>query len=373
MIKEPYRLFFPLGAIFLLWGILLWLPQIWNPGEYPVLVHRYLMLNGFMGSFIAGFLMTAVPKFSKTFSARISEVFLFFVVTIVGIWFAYQDNEKLLFLLSAIQPLIILFFLFSRITKRKENPPYSFIFIFVGLFLWLVSALLILFIDSEAFKNLHYEGAIAAIILGVGSRLIPGILGHVEIVAAQREKYEKPQSIIATVPPHFFFLVFTFAASYFLSSTIGSLLRAGVVLIIALSYWQLLKLPKTKSALTYCIWGTGWLITISFLLKAFWHEGMIHASHSFFISGIVLLTLLISIRVLQSHGPQKSELEHKKTIYVIFFLVLLAAVSRVCAYLMPESYLTHLGYSSLVLTLGVLIWAFTYLKYVLILPRKPQN
>lgn len=365
-IREPYRLFFPLGAISLLWGILLWLPQIWSPDEYPVLVHRYLVLNGFMGSFIAGFLMTAIPKFSKTSTAKSFEVILFGFVTIIGISFAYKGDEKVALFISALQPLIILFFLFQRIAKRKENPPYSFVFIFVGLFLWLGSALFGIFIDLEALKNLHYEGAMASIILGVGSRLIPGILGHVEIVALQGERYEKPLPILATVPLHFFGLVFAFVVSYFLPESFGDYLRAGVVSFIAFHYWLLAKLPKTKTALTWCLWLSSWLIVLSFLLKALWPEGMIHASHSFFINGIVLLSLLISIRVLRSHGPDDKKLENRKLIYLITFLVILAAATRVTAYLMPAFYLSHLGYSSLVLTLAIIIWGLTYLKNVFI-------
>ena len=188
--KEPYRLFFPLGTLLLLWGALIWVPLLWNPGVYPVLAHRYLMLNGFVGCFVGGFLMTAVPKFSQTKTASYSEIVIFLLITMLGLSMAYADNEKMVFLFSSLQPLIILFFMVSRILHRKANPPYSFVFIFVGLILWFLSGIFGIFLDSEAFKQLHYEGAIASIILGVGSRLIPGILGHVEIVKAQREKYE---------------------------------------------------------------------------------------------------------------------------------------------------------------------------------------
>ncbi len=365
-IREPYRLFFPLGALYLLWGILLWLPLIWTPDEYPVLAHRYLVLNGFMGSFIAGFLMTAVPKFSKTSSAKTFEVLLFGSVTLTGVFFAYRGEEKAALFVSALQPLIILSFLFSRITKRKENPPYSFVFIFVGLLLWLGSALSGIFIDLEALKNLHYEGAMASIILGVGSRLIPGILGHVEVVALQREKYEKTLPILSTVPKHFLGLIIAFVGSYFLSESVGDYLRAFVVGFIALKYWWLFKLPQIKTALTWSLWLSGWLIVLSFFLKALWPDGMIHASHSFFINGIVLLSLLVSIRVLQSHGPGNNELENRKLIYVITFLVILAAATRVSAYLMPALYLTHLGYSSFVLTLAIIVWGFGYLRYIFI-------
>lgn len=362
--QEPYRLFFPLGTLCFLVGIFLWLPQIWNPGSYPVILHRFLLLNGFTAFFIAGFLMTAVPKFSQTFPARLFEVAVFGVIFLIGFFFAYVENEKYVFLMSSCEALWILFFLFSRITKRKQNPPYSFIFIFVGLYLWAFSAIASMFSEPEIWKRLHYEGAIAAIILGVGSRLIPGILGHVEIVNNQRAQYEKPVPVFRTVPKEFLFMMLAFVASYFENEQIGNWMRAGVVFVVSMRYWLLWKLPVERTALTKCIWISAWLILISFVLRAFWIDGMIHASHAFFINGIALMTFLIATRVLQSHGPKDKTLENSKVLYVVTSLIFVSSATRVSAFLMPEHYLSHLGYSALLLGMAVMIWAGKYLKFV---------
>lgn len=363
-IKEPYRLFFPLGILLLLSGIFIWLPQIWNPGDYPVLLHRYLMLNGFVAFFIGGFLMTAVPKFSKTHSAQNLEVLSYLSLGLLGIVFAFYHKEKLILVISVLQPILILLFLLNRFFNRQENPPYSFVFIFVGLILWMGSALGSLFIDLEAFKHIHYEGAIGAIILGVGSRLIPGILGHVEIVRAQREIYEKPKSLLAAVPPHFFVTIFSYVFSYFLTEPGGPLLRALSVGVIAFFYWRIHKLPLERTVLTFCIWFSAWMIVISFFLRACWSEGAIHASHAFFINGIVLLSLLIATRVIQSHGPKDKNLENLNLLYGVSFLIFLAAAGRVSAFLFPDSYLAHLGYSAFLLGSAVLLWAWRYLRFV---------
>jgi len=364
--QEPYRLFFPLGIIYLLWGTLLWLPMLWNPSQYPVEVHRYLMLNGFSASFIAGFLMTAVPKFSKTFTARPYEILFFFFATVLGLISAYLNIERFAFLFSALQAIILVSFLFMRILKRKENPPYSFLFIFAGFILWIISAIICSIHPDPSFKALHYEGSIAAIILGVGSRLIPGILGHVEVVQTQRGHYENEKPFLLTVPLHFYGLIALFVVSYFFNEPIGIFVRSFIVAGIALFYWKLFLLPKDRSALTYCIWTACWFIVLSFFLKAFWTAGFIHASHAFFFSGIVLLTFLIATRVLQSHGPKDKKLENLKRLYVVTFLILFAAATRISAFLMPDLYLRHLGYSSIVLTLAVIVWASKYIPFVLV-------
>lgn len=360
--SEPYRLFFPMGVFYLFVGALLWLPQIWTADHYPILLHRYLVLNGFVASFIGGFLMTAVPKFSKTFEARQWEVISFLIIGILGIYPAMTEQESYLLVFSALQGIILLGFIFQRIFKRKENPPYSFVFIFVGLFLWVFSSLAGVFGDYELFKEIHYEGAVASIILGVGSRLIPGILGHVEIVKEQRKVYETPGPVLGTVPWYFFLFIFFFVLSYFFS--FGAVIRAIIVSIIGLQYWQLHKRPVLRTALTWSIWTAGWLIVLSFILRAVWQEGMIHGSHAFFLNGIVLLSLLVATRVIQSHGPKLKELENWKGLYLVTFLVFFTSLTRVLAYVMPATYLTHLGYSSFVLLAALIIWSYKYLPFV---------
>lgn len=359
--SEPYRFFFPLGTLFLLCGVLLWVPQLWNNDDYPVALHRFLVINSFVGCYIGGFLMTAVPRFSETHKAKILEVSLFFFTTIIGVVLAHFEKEKETFLISALQALLILTFLFGRIFKRKANPPYSFVFIFVGLILWCVSAMGSFFIDMESFKVIHYEGAIAAIILGVGSRLIPGILGHVDVIPPKG----KIVSIISTVPKHFFLLIFIFVGSYFQDNLVAHWARAFVVMFIGLKYWKLYQLPKDKTALTYSIWSSGVLIVLSFILRAAWDDGGIHASHGFFINGLVLLSFLIATRVIQSHGPQDKKLEDWKGLYVVTGLIVAASLTRVSAYLMPDSYLSHLAYSSILLTCGIILWSLKYIRFVL--------
>lgn len=360
MKKEPYRNFFLLGLFYLLWGTLIWIPQIFIETHYPVLAHRFLMLNGFSASFIAGFLMTAVPKFSGTEPTKTIESLPFALITAVGVMFAYLELDRWTAGVSALQAFFILSFLFRRIKKRTSNPPYSFVFLFIGMGLWLFSALIQLLTRSEAYRYMHYEGAIAALILGVGSRLIPGILGHIEIVQTQRKRYETNLTFLKTVPPLFWILMISFVVSFFLQGQIAQFLRTVVVCVIAIKYWSLHKTPKEKTVLTANIWISCWLIILSFILKLFWFDGDIHASHAFFFSGTLLLTLLISMRVLQSHGPGDKSLENKKAIYFISAFIIISGVTRVSAILIPANYLHHLSYSAIMLTLAILLFVKTF-------------
>lgn len=364
---EPYRLFFPLGIFFLLLGSVIWVPKIWgNLDSYPVFLHRSLMLNGFVASFIGGFLMTAAPRFSQTESSRFFEVVFFMLITLVGLFFAAIDAESIVFFISSMQAFTLLVFMLTRIKSRKANPPFSFIFVIVGLALWLVSGLLCAFFTSDSvFTILHYEGAISAIIIGVGCRLIPAILGHSEIILPQHN-FQVPgklKPLYLVIPPVFTLVMLTFVLSYFLSSPLSEYLRLVIVVFVGIKYWKIFKKPKESSALANCLYICSWMILLSFALTAFWQGGVIHASHKFFISGVVLLCLLIATRVLQAHGPKDKKIENKKILYIITILIVFSGITRVLAFVLSDIYFKHLGYSAFILDLGVIIWSYHFLRY----------
>jgi uncharacterized protein involved in response to NO len=58
--EEPFRLFFPIGLLLGIVGVALW--PLYYAGfatTYPGTMHARLMVEGFMASFIIGFLGTA--------------------------------------------------------------------------------------------------------------------------------------------------------------------------------------------------------------------------------------------------------------------------------------------------------------------------
>src|SRR3954464_7862678 len=62
--REPYRLLFPLGIAHAAIGIGVWLPYYLWPAliPYPGQAHAVIQLQGFLLSFILGFLCTMLPK-----------------------------------------------------------------------------------------------------------------------------------------------------------------------------------------------------------------------------------------------------------------------------------------------------------------------
>lgn len=357
--SEPYRILFSLGAILLILGVLIWIPLLWNENSYPVEIHRYLVLYGFMGSYISGFLMTAIPRFSQTQEATKTELIIQLFSIIGGVICILLSKSQFAYFLGGINFILLFIFILKRIFKRKRNPPPSFIFIPVALGFAIYSSFHFAFTLSQDWGFLFHEGMLLAIILGVGSHLIPGILGHHDIQDTTKLKFK----MWFLTLPIFFILNYL----YFYQNLKNLIL--ALVMFVCLFFWKLYQLPKEKSALTYSLWLSGWMILFSFILKFFFSDYGIHITHAFFISGATLLTLLISIRVLQSHGIENKLIENEKKIYLITALVLLSAATRVTALLVP-SYTHHLAYSSFVLIVAFIIYIVSYLKFVFYKPTK---
>ena len=83
---EPFRLFFPLGVLVSISGVSLW--PLYFAGIhkfYPGIMHARMMIEGFMGAFVIGFLGTAVPRLTgaRHFSrAELSALLMLYTLSI---------------------------------------------------------------------------------------------------------------------------------------------------------------------------------------------------------------------------------------------------------------------------------------------------
>ena len=65
--QEPFRIFFPLGLLIGLSGVSLWPLYFCGFHKfYPGIMHARLMSEGFLASFVLGFLGTAAPRLTGT-------------------------------------------------------------------------------------------------------------------------------------------------------------------------------------------------------------------------------------------------------------------------------------------------------------------
>jgi uncharacterized protein involved in response to NO len=380
--KDPFRAFFPLGAILALAGVVPWISQYFTHADYPRDLHRSLMINGFLLSFVCGFLMTAIPRFTGTHFATKAEILITLSALTLASIGAFSPRQTWDFFFSAAAVASLALFSFRRFLRKTTNPPHTFVFIGVGLFLWLASnlgqfasSIGISLPDAwtAIFQDLFSNGAIMSLILGVGGRLIPGILGWQEIVVKQRKQYETADPFLSRVPLGILVSVLVFLSSFFFESLIPLQLcffmRGAVTLHFGIRYWVIYRFPSTRSFLTWSIWLCCWCLTLGYFVPAFWIGASVHALHVLFIGGFSLLTLLISTRVIFAHSPVGTEIEKTSPSILVFTgLILLSMVTRVTAILLPKIYLDHLGYAAAIWVVALITWGWLLVSGV-----KPED
>ncbi|WP_373999129.1 NnrS family protein [Bdellovibrio bacteriovorus] len=366
---DAYRIFFPAGWLLSIWGVVLWILFPWKLVNYPGFSHPEIMMGGFFLCFVCGFLMTAVPRFTNTFGpTRAEQNFSF--IAIAGLFASLLVSQKAAFYGAVLLCLFFLvFYSARRFLQRKSNPPDSFIFVAAGL-LSAIAGTFILFLaelvnlPSDLYslgRSLFLQCYIMCLILGVGSRLIPALLGWGPLPT---EMHRTSRQVWLFAGLSFFFVL-----SYFCESqghTLGAaLLRAAIVTLICFKFWKLHKFPQRRGVQTWGLWSSAWSLLLAFWALVFLPSFRIHILHIVYASGMGLMTFMIAVRVILSHGKHSMILEKSsKLLGLGAFLLFFAGLTRFSAGLAPHIYQSHLLYAAVTWIAGALVWGWVFLPKI---------
>jgi uncharacterized protein involved in response to NO len=378
--RNPYKLFFALASLCLSYGCLTWVrASLLDASIDAVNLHTQIFMGGFLTFAIWGFLLTALPRFSQTDYLKPSELMAFIIFSISMLLSFIFNHEGFFWLSVFLSWLQLLRFGVERFKKRQQNPPHTFILVGLGLLMGVVGSFLFLF-EEDHFdvwaKLFYFDGLVLAMVLGVGGRLIAGILGHTEIVLEQRNQYENNAHFFKSIPIALkliaLFFVISFIFEGFELTRIAYFIRAIIISYMGIYYWRIHKLLQTKKWQARMTKLAGWFLLVAIWLQLIFFEYAIHVRHLIYIGCYCLLTVMVASRVVVAHSELSLEIESRKWPYlVIGILISLAALTRASAILMPQTYLNHLGYAAIVLLLASLLWPLFMLPIMFGLKFKP--
>ena len=125
--EEPFRIFFPVGVVIGLSGVLLWpLFYMGITSTYPATVHARFMSEGFLSCFIFGFLGTAGPRVlsAQPFSGwEVSRLLALVGAAAMAHFWSYHALGGTFFTGA------LIFFaasLIRRFRQRQDSPPPNF-------------------------------------------------------------------------------------------------------------------------------------------------------------------------------------------------------------------------------------------------------
>jgi len=357
--QEPYKIFFPLGIMYGIWGAGLWLLQaVGFPMPYPAALHSLVMMGGFLGAFAFGFLTTAVPRMTRSFPLRRSELIWILTPLLILPVISFSSRPEIVAAALALAFSGMIKFAFVRYRGRKAEPPDSFVFVGLGLVGgftglmggWLAPAATKIAVFGRLF---FLHGFIASLVLGVGSRLVPALLGRAPLPGDCSS-----ESRVSQRRKKFLLLAGFFLISFFVevwgSVLAGKLMRAAIMTWITMRFWMIWRWPIVRSIVSWLIWVASWFCLIGSWGGALLPSYAIHFFHLEFISGFGVLTLMIATRVVLAHGGFNLILESRlKILWWIGLLIISAALARLAAGFQLLSYSFLIGFASMLWILGL--------------------
>lgn len=373
--SEPFRLMFPCGILVGVFGVLLWPLFVWELlPYYPGPAHARLLIGGFFGAMILGFLGTAGPRMlSAPFLSRL-ELGSLFLLWAAAVGAAFLNRLTAADGLTAAVFLCGFFVGWRRFRQRRDLPPPGFVLVLMGLLCgffgaavnlglglglgwsWLAGSL-----GWFAFgKLLFYEAFILLPILGVAPFFFPRFGGLPSPQAAFPE-FRRPN------------------AAWRAQAAVAAAFGVGIVASFAAESWGW---PRSAAAaraamiLGYALWkvplrygrglvgtlgraaqaGTVFLVAGT-LLPAVFPDYRVGLLHLLFMGGFALITLAVANWVIFGHSGVATQ-GRAKLAWVRWGLgaIFLALATRLSADLFPEVWGSHLVYAALAWTVGLALW-----------------
>jgi uncharacterized protein involved in response to NO len=375
--REPFRLFFPAATLAGVIGVALWpiLLLGWTD-NYPGPSHARLMVQGFFGGFVLGFMGTAMPRLvgARPFAAR--EAFALLAMFLSNV----AANTVGMNVLADWLFVGELVFLFSLLKRRchagGELPPPSFVLVGIafasamaGTALHLAGRRWELSQSLELLARLlSYHSFVLLCILGAGGFLLPRFLG-----LGVRRRF--PESTEAT-PPWKRSVRFAKAAGMILLLTYvleaigwngaGGTARA-VVIIAYLAYEMPLERLRWSWRGVQGQLIVGLVCLPLGILAAGWFSSMrLTLSHVELVGGFALITTGVATRVVFGHSGGREKLDRfHPWLTAAALLMLVGLASRISGDFLPGIQSSHYLYAAGCWMAGAVLWAACVLPRVL--------
>lgn len=342
---------------------------------YPGPSHARLLVQGFFGGFIFGFLGTSMPRLVEAapLSARSAlSLLALFLANVTANTLGKHAVGDALFL-GEIALWVLL--LRSRCRSGNDQPPPSFILVGMA-FLSAGAGTILAQINARGEPNdsldllsrlLAYHGYVLLCVLGAGGFLLPRFLG-----LGLRRSYKESQK-----PSPEWRKAFRIAAAagllilatYGLEAA-GHPRVAGMVRALCIVGYLFYEMPLER--LVWNSRGVQWYLITGLVciplgvLSASWFAGTrIALSHVELVGGYVLITSGVAARVVFGHSGGREKLERFHpwlTVAGVFMLI--GLTTRITGDFFPRIQASHYFYGAGCWMAGALIWAACVLPRV---------
>ena len=374
---EPFRLFFPFAMLAGIIGVALWPVMLLGWMEnYPGPSHARLMVQGFFGGFIFGFLGTSMPRLveARPLSAREAFSLLALFFGNVAANTAGMNTLADVFFVGE----IVLWFamLKNRCHGGKDRPPPGFVLVGLSFASALAGTIIHLagrrweLSDPVALfaRLLSYHAFVLLCVLGAGGFLLPRFLG----LGVRRKFSESAEATpewkraarIAKASGGIILLTYVLEALGW--NRVAGTARAFVI-VAYLAY----EMPLER--LRWNWRGVQWqLITglvcipLGVFVAGWFSPARLTLLHVELVGGFALITTGVATRVVFGHSGGREAVERfHPWLTTAAVLMLLGLASRLSGDLLPGIQRTHYLYGAACWMAGAVVWSACVLPRVL--------
>lgn len=363
--EEPFRLFFPLGVLLGWAGVGHWLLYpLGAVASYSCLAHGLALVQGFLVAFAAGFVLTALPKRTKSPPPSEIEIVALAVGLVTTTIAAASRRWVVAEAAHALSLTVLLRFAGARFfaANAGRRPPASFVLIPLGALGGIVGAGLIAVsarIEASAAaltvgRLLTEQGVFLCFALGAGALIVPLVRG----ATPPADLGSAPAETRRALGYAFIGLTIfaTFVGEGCGSTRLAPLLRAGAVSFGGLLGGGSWRPPLKPGLHRRLVWLSLWMMPVGLTASAISVEYRVAALHVLFIGSFSLLAFGVATHVSFGHlGLEELALGRPPAVIALATGVFLALAARVAADV-SHTYFAHLGWAAACWIGGSAIW-----------------
>ncbi len=375
VLEEPYRVFFPLGLLASIWGVMMW-PMLYAGWLhfYPGDAHTRMMIEGFLGAFVVGFLGTAFPRLSGNrpwFGGEFCAVLLLWSLTVTSHARGRVQAGDAAFCGMLV---VLLCGMAGRwLSGHRDTPPPGFVLVFEGVsgaataagyLAWSTNPSMLVWQFSRLWL---FQGFLLLPLMGIGPYVLPRFFGvnsshSFEDSPAPPEGWWR-RCLMASTAGLLVMAGFVLEVSG--NAMAGQLLRALVIVV-----WFAMETPAFRVAKLSTTLGNTvrWALVglaAGCVCAALWPLARVGSLHLFFVSGLGLVTMAVGARVILGHGG-RHDLLAGKIVWMrwVTGLLVLAATTRMSADFILKVKVSHHIYAAWTWAIAGIIWLLALARYL---------
>ncbi len=331
---------------------------------YSCKSHALVQIQAFLMSFAAGFLLTAVPRRTRTAPPSAAEMIAMAAALIVTSIAAMAERWFVSELAYFCVFLILAQFAIRRFAGRAagRRPPAAFVLVPIAAVHGLVGAAMVAAAEvqnSPAWTEhlgmlLITQGVFLCLTVGVGGLILPLMSGTpppADLGSSPRELW-KAAAYGAAGAAIFASFIFEQAGS----TQIAPLLRA-IVVAVGLGFGGNAWRPPGRTGVhRKLVWISAWMIPVGLAISALYPDYRVPALHILFIGGFGLMAFGVATHVSLSHLEMPRAASGRPLAIILMGAAFLLALFIRFTADASDTYFQHLGWASAVWILGSAAW-----------------